>query len=288
MTALHTLVVDDSLTARTVLKRLLERKGAQVDQSESGAQALDYLKSKTPDVIFMDHTMPGMTGLEAIERIRRNPATSAIPVIMYTNQFGEAYSQQALGQGANGVIPKPATWQKIADALSSLSLSGQKTPTQSVCLEREINNLKTHIVDSLNQQGHLLQEQIKSDIDARLKVLAKESSVPNTMALSNLVHSVTDSKIHQLNLEWRQQMTARLDVLLQDIQDEQKILRQELLQELEQKMTQQYALIHRDRAQTAPFLDKIGAAIQENGINNLFWFTIYLSTALILAWALTS
>lgn len=287
MTALHTLVVDDSLTARTVLKRLLERKGAQVDQSESGLQALDYLKSKKPDVIFMDHTMPGMTGLEAIEQIRNNPDTSGIPVIMYTNQFGDDYSQQAMGQGANGVIPKPATWQKIADALSNLSLIGQRTKPQAVAIDREIANLKDHIVDSLTQQGRLLQEQLKSDIDARLKVMAKEASLPNTVALSNLVHSVTDSKIHQLNMEWRQQMTARLDVLLQDIQDEQKILRQELMEELEQKMTQQHALIHRDMVNSAPFLDKISAAIRENGFSNLVWFTFYLITGLLITYLLS-
>ena len=96
MTALQTLVVDDSASARTVLKRLLERKGAKVDMTESGSQALDYLRDHRPDVIFMDHTMPGMSGLDAIKAMREDPSTAGIPVIMYTSQSDEHYYQLAL------------------------------------------------------------------------------------------------------------------------------------------------------------------------------------------------
>ena len=57
------LVVDDSRSARVVLTRMLERYGILVDSADSAEAALDYLKEGRPDVIFMDHLMPGMDGL---------------------------------------------------------------------------------------------------------------------------------------------------------------------------------------------------------------------------------
>ena len=100
------LVVDDSKSARLALKVLLERYELIVDFAETGEEAIDFLKSQTVDVIFMDHTMPGMTGLEAVSAIKSNPRTAMIPVMMYTAKEGEVYVGQARALGAVGVLPK--------------------------------------------------------------------------------------------------------------------------------------------------------------------------------------
>lgn len=70
------LVVDDSRSARLVLKRLLEQHGIIVDEVESAEDALEYLIYTKPHAIFMDHMMPGMDGLEAVGIIKRDPATA--------------------------------------------------------------------------------------------------------------------------------------------------------------------------------------------------------------------
>ena len=62
------LIVDDSKTARVVLKRMLESHELAVDTAESAESALDYLSAHRPDVIFMDHLMPGSDGFEARDR----------------------------------------------------------------------------------------------------------------------------------------------------------------------------------------------------------------------------
>ncbi len=60
--------VDDSKSARVVLKRMLEAHELDVDTAESAESTLDYLKAHRPDVIFMDHLMPGTDGFEARDR----------------------------------------------------------------------------------------------------------------------------------------------------------------------------------------------------------------------------
>jgi len=100
------LVVDDSRSARFVLKRMLEELKLEVDTVESAADALDYLAHNDTDIIFMDHMMPGMDGFEAVKRIKENPQTAIIPIMMYTSKCGDVYLSQARALGAMGVIAK--------------------------------------------------------------------------------------------------------------------------------------------------------------------------------------
>jgi CheY-like chemotaxis protein len=116
------LVVDDSRSARVVLSRMLERYGILVDSADSAEAALDYLKEKRPDVIFMDHLMPGMDGLQAVREIKSNPDLASIPIMMYTSQEGEIYGGQARASGAVGVLPKSIRPIDVTKALYQLQL----------------------------------------------------------------------------------------------------------------------------------------------------------------------
>ena len=100
------LVVDDSKLARIALKRQLEEHQLAVELADSGEQALEFLKTNMVDVVFMDHEMPGMNGLEAVKAIKSNPLTATIPVMMYTSRGGELYVSQARALGAVDLLPK--------------------------------------------------------------------------------------------------------------------------------------------------------------------------------------
>ena len=116
------LVVDDSKAARLVLRRMLEKHGLIVDAEESAQQALDFLTRNRPDVIFMDHMMPGMDGFEAIKAIKNNPETATIPVMMYTSKGGDLYVGQARALGAVGVLPKTVAPIELFESLLKLGL----------------------------------------------------------------------------------------------------------------------------------------------------------------------
>ena len=128
------LIVDDSRLARHVLSRLLTEHGLEADTAESAEAALDYLKGHRPDVVFLDHLMPGMDGFEALEAIKTNPMTATIPVMMYTSREGELYLGQARALGALGVLPKDVEPVEVTKVLRSLHLIPSDKPQEAAVL----------------------------------------------------------------------------------------------------------------------------------------------------------
>lgn len=122
MAAKRALVVDDSKSARVVLSRMLEKYGIAVNTAESAEAALDFLREDHPDVVFMDHLMPGMDGLQAVRVLKADPATASIPIVMYTSQEGELYVGQAKAVGAVGVLPKTVRPIDVTKVLYQLRL----------------------------------------------------------------------------------------------------------------------------------------------------------------------
>ncbi|MGH8133283.1 MAG: response regulator [Steroidobacteraceae bacterium] len=122
MGAKRALIVDDSKSARLFLARALERYDIDVDSAESAEAAIEYLGSNRPDVIFMDHLMPGMDGFQAVRAIKNDPRTATIPIMMYTSQQGELYLGQARALGAVGVLPKQIKPTDVSKVLFQLHL----------------------------------------------------------------------------------------------------------------------------------------------------------------------
>ncbi|WP_370978221.1 PleD family two-component system response regulator [Agaribacterium sp. ZY112] len=136
------LIVDDSKTAQARLKGLLKGYDLHIDIAFSAEEALGYLSYNRPDVIFLDHHMEGMDGLEALRIIKNNPATAMIPVVMYTSQKGDVYLGQARALGALDILSKeiikPANIERVlknlkidqkkADAEANSAANGTSTP----------------------------------------------------------------------------------------------------------------------------------------------------------------
>jgi CheY-like chemotaxis protein len=132
MGAKRALIVDDSKSARVFLSRILEKYEIDVDSAENAEVAIEYLGSHRPDVIFMDHMMPGMDGFQAVQAIKNNPRTATIPIMMYTSQEGELYLGQARALGAVGVLPKQIKPADVSKVLYQLHLvQDRRTNEQS-------------------------------------------------------------------------------------------------------------------------------------------------------------
>jgi len=132
MGAKRALIVDDSKSARLFLARVLEKYEIDVDSAENAEAAIEYLSSNRPDVIFMDHLMPGMDGLQAVRAIKNDPRTATIPIMMYTSQEGEVYLGQARALGALGVLPKQIKPADVSKVLYQLHLvADRRTGEQS-------------------------------------------------------------------------------------------------------------------------------------------------------------
>jgi len=156
------LIVDDSRSARVVLKQVLETHDLDVDTAESAEDALDYLIKNRPDVIFMDHLMPGMDGFEAVSAIKRNPQTATIPIMMYTSQEGEVYVGQARALGAVGVLPKKVAPVEVSKVLKSLHIIGGEKQEQSGEQAPPTNETSGEFaaLESLNQDLRILMQDL--------------------------------------------------------------------------------------------------------------------------------
>jgi CheY-like chemotaxis protein len=130
MGAKRALIVDDSRSARLFLARMLEKFEIDVDSAESAEAAIDYLGNHRPDVIFMDHLMPGMDGFQAVQAIKNNPRTATIPIMMYTSQEGELYLGQARALGAVGVLPKQIKPTDVSKVLYQLHLVADRRSSE--------------------------------------------------------------------------------------------------------------------------------------------------------------
>jgi len=114
------LLVDDSKSARYALRLQLQKQGAEVEMAESAEAAFETLKGELPDAILMDHMMPGLNGFEALEVIRDDPRTAAIPVIMCTSHEEPEFVATAQKKGVFGILPKSAAPDLLPEMLARL------------------------------------------------------------------------------------------------------------------------------------------------------------------------
>jgi diguanylate cyclase (GGDEF)-like protein/PAS domain S-box-containing protein len=101
------LVVDDDPTNRDLLSRRLERRGYAVVTAASGQEALDLVAAQAASMVLLDIEMPGMSGLEVLQILRRTWSASELPVLMVTAKDQSEDIVTALDLGANDYITKP-------------------------------------------------------------------------------------------------------------------------------------------------------------------------------------
>lgn len=101
------LVVDDDHGIRTLCRRLLEREGYEVTEAADGARALAKIEEEAPDVIIMDAIMPDIDGLEYTRRLKADPDTRLIPVIIAGARTDATDIVAALEAGADEYLAKP-------------------------------------------------------------------------------------------------------------------------------------------------------------------------------------
>ncbi|MGD0501606.1 MAG: response regulator [Steroidobacteraceae bacterium] len=205
------LVVDDSKSARVILSRMLEKYDIEVDMAESAEQAIEYLRHDRPDAIFMDHLMPGMDGLQAVQAIKSNPQTAMIPIMMYTSQEGELYVGQARALGAMGVLPKQVRPVDVSKVLYELHLlPDRRDLTEPALVPVEIGAEAGGDKTSLTATAGMpsLAPQTSQDWGRRIEAAVKQQSVD----LRRFVVASLDSLAARLESDLRNAVPAPVPV----------------------------------------------------------------------------
>lgn len=104
---LEIMVVDDSVSIRQVVSRLLEAQGWKVQTAIDGMDALEKLRESRPDLIVLDIEMPRINGFEFLGTLRAQAGYDAIPVVMLTSRTTAKHREKAIALGAKGFVAKP-------------------------------------------------------------------------------------------------------------------------------------------------------------------------------------
>jgi len=114
------MVVDDSVTLREMISSLLKSKGLEVTVASDGVEALEKIMVKSPDLIVLDIVMPRMNGYEVCRRIKTDPKTQNIPVVMCSSKSEEFDRYWGMKQGADAYIAKPFHPQELVGTIKQL------------------------------------------------------------------------------------------------------------------------------------------------------------------------
>jgi two-component system nitrogen regulation response regulator NtrX len=115
---LHILVVDDEQDFLCSMETWFTSQGYEVQAVSSGEAALETLKKMTPNVIFLDVSMPGLNGLQTLEQIRKTKPR--VPVVILTAHGDEDLRLQAYKFGANAFLEKSLDFYKVEHVINSL------------------------------------------------------------------------------------------------------------------------------------------------------------------------
>lgn len=126
---MRVLLVDDHTIVREGLKRILgaTREGWVVSEESSGFRALDNLRNQACDLVIADLSMPGMSGLELLRRIRFEWPN--LPVLVLSMHAEEEYALRAFKAGANGYVTKDSAADELAAAARKVALGGTYVTT---------------------------------------------------------------------------------------------------------------------------------------------------------------
>lgn len=192
------LIVDDSKTAQFKLRKTLSDFDLSIDSVFSAEDALSYLAYQAPDIIFMDHSMKGMSGLDAVKIIKLNPVTAIIPVVMYTAEKGDVYVSQARAVGAMEVLSKDLMTEsdigKVMRSVNILPMSkaqkekNEQGETQSNKLEQDVAIQSTEVSASLID----VRNQVSRAIDLQHSKIQRDIQDNSRMITRRLMHEVSE------------------------------------------------------------------------------------------------
>jgi CheY-like chemotaxis protein len=138
------LVVDDDANNRDLLVRRLAQQGFEVETAPDGIEALRKLETREFDLVMLDVMMPGMSGLEVLERVRRERSMSELPVILASALSESSDAVEGLARGANDYVTKPFDFPVVIARVRT-QLAAHGSARQAAALARQLEFRNTFI-----------------------------------------------------------------------------------------------------------------------------------------------
>ena len=184
--ALRVLLVDDHTIVREGIRQVLNTQPGQwtIFEAESAAQAVDVLRQQEVDVVVLDITLPGMSGLDLISRIRRDHPRCAVLVLSMHSE--DQYAVRALQAGANGYLTKNTAGAELLKAIMLITQGGvYLTPHLA---ERVVSQMLGH------RSGNLLDTLSNRELDIFQRVVSGQRLTDIADALHLSIKTVSTHK----------------------------------------------------------------------------------------------
>jgi two-component system, cell cycle response regulator DivK len=120
------LCVEDSDDNLYLLHRRLSRAGFDVKVARNGTEGVEWAKAMRPDLIVMDLNLPGLNGWEATRRLKGQPETKHIPIIVLTVETSRKSRENAIAAGCDEFLEKPIDFEGLVERIRSFVGGGEK------------------------------------------------------------------------------------------------------------------------------------------------------------------
>lgn len=192
------LVVDDEKDLQELLAYNLKREGYTVSLAGDGAAALGIIDKEPPDLVLLDIMLPGVQGLDVLRRLRSNPETQSVPVILLTAKSEELDKILGLELGADDYVTKPFSPREVIARVKAVlrrSSAAAKTPTTGRITAGEVViDLERHKVLLRGEHVELSPTEfklLKFLAENRGRVISRDTLLDNVWGHESFVESRT-------------------------------------------------------------------------------------------------
>jgi len=172
------LIVEDEPDIRALVVHHLKREGYQVSAASSGEEALRQVQAALPDLVLLDLMMPAMDGLEVCRRLRQDPATASLPIVMLTAKGDEVDRVLGLEIGADDYVVKPFSPKELVARVRAVLRRSRPAPGAApLRLGALLMDLGTHTVSVGGEALALTPKEfdlLRALVEARGRVLSRE------------------------------------------------------------------------------------------------------------------
>lgn len=171
--ALRVLTVDDSKTIRMIVKKAFKPYDCELFEAENGQDGLALAGREKPELIILDITMPVMTGVEMLEKMKADPLLKDIPVIMLTAESGKDNVMAIVKMGVKDYMVKPFKGDQLIDRVTKLfPLEGKKDEDEEIDVSKLYFKLDgDYEILTLPQK---ITRTVSSDIETHLGPILKD------------------------------------------------------------------------------------------------------------------